>query len=306
MSNNPKRTALGRGLSALLENSDTDVTSNSSAAAATSSSSAVVGSVAQLPLAQIEPNPFQPRVEFNAEELKDLAQSIREQGIIQPITVRKMGYDKYQIISGERRFRASKLAGATTIPAYIRVANDQGMLEMALVENIQRQELNPIEIAISYKRLVDECNLTQEELSDRVGKNRSTVTNFLRLLKLPPEIQTALRDQKISMGHARALIGLDDVVHQIALYKEILERQLSVRDVESLVRTQSPASGSKGKTASSSPDKLSFEYTKIRNVLSSHFDTKVQLTRSSNGSGKITIPFSDDQDLNRILELLNY
>lgn len=304
MSNNPKqRSALGRGLSALLESSETDVTSKSGASVA--NTQGVVGGVAQLPLDQIEPNPFQPRTEFKAEELSELAQSIKEQGIIQPITVRKMGYDKYQIISGERRFRASKLAGATTIPAYIRVANDQGMLEMALVENIQRQELNPLDIAISYKRLIDECSLTQEELSERVGKNRTTVTNFMRLLKLPPEIQIALRDNKITMGHARALVGIDDIAEQLLVFKEILQKQLSVRDVETLART---SGGKKTSTSSKSSggNALSFEYSKIQNVLSNHFDANVQLQRKSNGSGKISIPFSDDQDLNRILELLNY
>ncbi|MEY4595507.1 MAG: hypothetical protein RIQ47_1917 [Bacteroidota bacterium] len=304
MSNNPKqRSALGRGLSALLESSETDVTSKSGASV--TNTQGVVGGVAQLPLDQIEPNPFQPRTEFKAEELSELAQSIKEQGIIQPITVRKMGYDKYQIISGERRFRASKLAGATTIPAYIRVANDQGMLEMALVENIQRQELNPLDIAISYKRLIDECSLTQEELSERVGKNRTTVTNFMRLLKLPPEIQIALRDNKITMGHARALVGIDDIAEQLLVFKEILQKQLSVRDVETLART---SGGKKTSTSSQSSggNALSFEYSKIQNVLSNHFDANVQLQRKSNGSGKISIPFSDDQDLNRILELLNY
>ncbi len=304
MSNNPKqRSALGRGLSALLESSDTDVTSKSGAV--TASAQGVVGGVAQLPLDQIEPNPFQPRTEFKAEELNELAQSIKEQGIIQPITVRKMGYDKFQIISGERRFRASKLAGATTIPAYIRVANDQGMLEMALVENIQRQELNPLDIAISYKRLIDECSLTQEELSERVGKNRTTVTNFMRLLKLPPEIQIALRDNKITMGHARALVGIEDIGEQLLVFKEILQKQLTVRDVETLAR----GTGGKKNTTSKSTkgnETLSFEYAKIQKVLSNHFEANVQLQRKSNGSGKISIPFSNDQDLNRILELLNY
>jgi len=304
MSNNPKqRSALGRGLSALLESSDTDVTSKSGAV--TASAQGVVGGVAQLPLDQIEPNPFQPRTEFKAEELNELAQSIKEQGIIQPITVRKMGYDKFQIISGERRFRASKLAGATTIPAYIRVANDQGMLEMALVENIQRQELNPLDIAISYKRLIDECSLTQEELSERVGKNRTTVTNFMRLLKLPPEIQIALRDNKITMGHARALVGIEDIGEQLLVFKEILQKQLTVRDVETLARE---TGGKKNTTSKSTKgnETLSFEYAKIQKVLSNHFEANVQLQRKSNGSGKISIPFSNDQDLNRILELLNY
>ena len=306
MSNNQKRSALGRGLSALLESADTDVTSKQTVAG--SPVAGVVGAVSHLPLDQIEPNPFQPRSEFKKEELEDLAQSIREQGIIQPITVRKLGYDRYQIISGERRFRASKQAGMTTIPAYVRVANDQAMLEMALVENIQRQDLNAIEIGISYKRLIDECNLTQDELSVRVGRNRTTVTNFLRLLKLPPEIQTALRDNKITMGHARALAGIDDIARQLLLFKEIIDRNMSVRDVESLVRSnglqKKGKSGSKKTDHSNNP--LPFEFNKIQNVLTSHFGTKVQLQREASGKGKISIPFSSDQDLNRILELLNY
>lgn len=304
MSSSPKRSALGRGLSALLESSETDVTTRSGSNAA--APTGVVGGVAQLPLEQIEPNPFQPRTEFKPEELTELSHSIREQGIIQPITVRKLGYDKYQIISGERRFRASKLAGLETIPAYIRVANDQSMLEMALVENIQRQDLNPIDIAISYKRLTDECNLTQEQLSERVGKNRSTVTNFMRLLKLPPEIQAAIRDNKISMGHARALLGVTDVAHQLLLYKDILQKQLNVRDVEELVRTGGTKKPGNTNAAKGREAKLSFEYVKIQNVLTDHFNAKVLLQRNSDGSGKISIPFSDDQDLNRILELLNY
>ena len=308
MSNN-KRSALGRGLSALLESAETDVTTRSSGANA-STPTGVVGSVAVIPLEQIEPNPFQPRTEFKPEELKELSQSIKEQGIIQPITVRKLGYDKYQIISGERRFRASKLAGLEAIPAYIRVANDQGMLEMALVENIQRQDLNPIDVAINYTRLIEACRITQAQPSDRVGKNRTTVTNFVRLIKLPPEIQAALRDNRITMGHARAILGVDDIGHQLLLFKEILEKQLSVRDVEERARQASgkrsqrenqSASGS-GRSAS----QQQFEYEKIRKVLSSHFSAKVQLSHQSDGSGKITIPFGSDEDLNRILELLNY
>lgn len=296
-----KRSALGKGLSALLESAETDVTSKSGVSGTTS----VVGSVAQIPLDQIEPNPFQPRVDFDPETLQELATSIKEQGIIQPITVRKMGYDKYQIISGERRFKASKLAGLTSIPAYIRVANDQGMLEMALVENIQRQDLNALEVAISYKRLIEECSLTQEELSSRVGKNRSTVTNFLRLLRLPPEIQAAIRDGRLSMGHARAILGVENIDKQLMLYKEIMEKQLSVRDVEDLARERGNKSTLR-KKADQQKNQLSFEFTKIQNILSSHFGAKIQIQRAQNGSGKILIPFENDLDLNRVLELLNY
>lgn len=296
-----KKSALGKGLSALLENADTDVTSKTGVTGSTG----VVGSVAQIQLDQIEANPFQPRVDFDKEMLQELADSIKEQGIIQPITVRKLGYDKYQIISGERRFKASKLAGLTTVPAYIRVANDQGMLEMALVENIQRQDLNALEVAISYKRLLEECSLTQEELSTRVGKNRSTVTNFLRLLRLPPEIQASIRDGRLSMGHARAILGVENIDRQLALYHEIIEKQLSVRDVENLARERGNKSTIRKKEIQQK-NQLSFEFTKIQNILSSHFGAKIQLQRAQNGSGKIQIPFENDSDLNRILELLNY
>ncbi|MBK8585331.1 MAG: ParB/RepB/Spo0J family partition protein [Bacteroidetes bacterium] len=296
-----KKSALGKGLSALLESNDTDVTSNLSPAA----TGGVVGSIAQIPLEQIEPNPFQPRVDFDDTALGELAASIKEQGIIQPITVRKLGYDKYQIISGERRYKASKLGGLKTIPAYIRVANDQGMLEMAIVENIQREDLNSLEVALSYKRLIDECGLTQEELSERLGKNRSTVTNFLRLLKLPPDIQASVRDGKISMGHARAILGVDDIDKQLYIYREILNKNLSVRDVELLARETGNKSTIK-KKKEEMKDQLSFEFSKIQNILTSHFGAKIQLQRANNGSGKIVIPFSNDEDLNRVLELLNY
>ncbi len=294
-----KKSALGRGLSALLESSETDVTSN------TESSSGVVGSIAQIPLSQIVANPFQPRVDFDDTSLGELASSIKEQGIIQPITVRKLGYDQYQIISGERRFRASALAGLKTIPAYIRVANDQGMLEMAIIENIQRRDLNSLEVALSFKRLIDECNLTQEELSERVGKNRSTVTNFLRLLKLPPDVQAAVRDGKITMGHARAILGVDEIDKQLFIFKEILSKDLSVRDVELLARQTGNKSTIK-KKKEELKDQLSFEFSKIQNILTSHFGAKIQLNRAKNGSGKIVIPYTNDEDLNRILELLNY
>ncbi|MFZ7115788.1 MAG: ParB/RepB/Spo0J family partition protein [Bacteroidota bacterium] len=296
-----KKSALGKGLSALLESSDTDVTSNVNPAA----TGGVVGSIAQIPLEQIEPNPFQPRVDFDDTSLSELSVSIKEQGIIQPITVRKLGYDKYQIISGERRYKASKLAGLKTIPAYIRVANDQGMLEMAIVENIQREDLNALEVALSYKRLIDECGLTQEELSERLGKNRSTVTNFLRLLKLPPDIQASVRDGKISMGHARAILGVDDIDKQLYIFREILNKNLSVRDVELLARETGNKSTIK-KKKEEMKDQLSFEFSKIQNILTSHFGSKIQLQRANNGSGKIVIPFQNDEDLNRVLELLNY
>lgn len=298
-----KKSALGKGLSALLESSDTDVTSKNDLS---HNSQALAGSVSQLSIDRIETNPFQPRTEFDIDALKELADSIKEQGIIQPITVRKLGYDRFQIISGERRFRASKLAGLTSIPAYVRIANDQSMLEMALVENIQRQDLNAVEIGISYKRLIDECNLTQEQLSHRVGKDRSTVTNYLRLLKLPPQIQSALRDGKITMGHARAIIGVEDVVKQIALFNEVAQNSLSVRDTELLAKQYGNKSTQKTTKTTTPKKTLDFEMKKIQNVLSSHFSSKIDISRSNSGKGKIVIPFADDDDLNRILELLNY
>ena len=297
-----KRNALGKGLSALLENMETDITSKS---AVTEGNSSVAGSIPTIPVEQIESNPFQPRTDFEEGSLNELAASVKVHGIIQPITVRKLGYDRYQLISGERRLKASRLAGLKTIPAYVRIANDQNMLEMALVENIQRQDLNAIEVAISYKRLIDECSLTQEELSDRIGKNRSTVTNTMRLLKLPPEIQVAIRDRKITMGHARAILGVDDVVRQLMMFRQIMSDKLNVRDVEELARESGNKSTLRKKRAGN-PGNLSFEFTKIQNVLSSHFGTKIQLKRNGNGSGRIAIPFDNDEDLNRILELLNY
>ena len=293
-----KRSALGKGLSALLENADTDVTSKTGI-------EGVVGSIAQISIEHIEPNPFQPRSFFEPEALAELSASIKEQGIIQPITVRKMGYDRYQIISGERRFKASKMAGLTSIPAYIRVANDQGMLEMSLVENIQRQNLNPLEIALSYKRLIDECSLTQEMLSDRVGKNRSTVTNFLRLLKLQPQIQAAIRNETLSMGHARAIIGVDDVGKQLLMFREIIDKHLSVREAENLARELGNKSSITGKSKKGN-ENLSLEYKKIQEVLSSHFRNRIRLQRTQKGNGKIVIPFENDEDLNRLLELFNY
>ncbi|MDZ7740239.1 MAG: ParB/RepB/Spo0J family partition protein [Bacteroidota bacterium] len=226
-----KKRALGKGLAAILASPDTDITSKDI------SGNYVVGAIANIKIHQIESNPFQPRSEFDEESLQELSDSIAEQGIIQPITVRKLGYEKFQLISGERRLKASKLAGMEEIPTYIRVANDEQMLEMALVENIHRENLNAIEIAISYQRLIEECNLTHEKLSERVGKNRTTVTNYLRLLKLSPEVQLALRNNEISMGHARSLINLNDNDAQREAIEIILEEDLSVRETENLVRS---------------------------------------------------------------------
>ncbi len=226
-----KKNALGRGLSALLENANTDITNNK-----LEGEGKVVGAISNIEISKIEANPFQPRTNFEEDALNELASSIKEHGIIQPVTVRKLGYDKYQLISGERRFRASQLAGLTSVPAYIRIANDQAMLEMALVENIQREQLDAIEVAISYKRLIDECNLTQEQLSQKVSKQRSTITNYLRLLKLPIEIQLGIRNSDISMGHARALINIENPEKQLEIFNHIILNNLSVREAEDLAR----------------------------------------------------------------------
>ena len=300
MSSN-KRNALGRGLSALLENADTDITTRSEI----SSGQALAGSISHISIDKIEANPFQPRNEFEEQRLNELADSIKEQGIIQPVTVRKIGNDTFQLISGERRFRASKIAGLKAIPAYVRIANDQAMLEMAIVENIQRENLNAIEIGISYKRLIDECNISQEELSVKVGKNRTTVTNYLRLLKLPPIIQAGLRDEKISMGHARALINVEDSLSQIAIFNDIIQQDLSVRKTEEMVRNNVKPSKKKQSTTDH-PKTLSPEYKKVQKNLSDRLDSKVEIKIEQAGKGKILIPFLSDEDLNRIIELLDF
>jgi ParB family chromosome partitioning protein len=293
-----KRTGLGKGLSALLEDNATEQLSTDAITEVVS-----VGRIHEIPLEQIEVNPFQPRTEFDRAALEELAESIRVQGIIQPITVRQLEPGSYQLISGERRLKAAKLAGLTQIPAYIRTANDQQMLEMALIENIQREELNAIEIALSYQRLMVECNLKQEELGDRVGKNRSTVTNYLRLLKLPPDIQIGLRDRKISMGHARALINIENIDTQLSLFRKIVEEEWSVRKTEEAVRallTKPEAS----ETAKKSAPRIHPEIVQLQNKLSNRYGTRVQVNRNEQGKGEIKIPFFSDEDLNRILELL--
>ncbi|MBK7184192.1 MAG: ParB/RepB/Spo0J family partition protein [Bacteroidetes bacterium] len=299
-----KRNALGKGLSALLENANTDITNTR-----LEGDTKLVGSVSTIEISKIETNPFQPRTQFDVDALNELAGSIKEHGIIQPITVRKLGYDKYQLISGERRFRASQIAGLTAVPAYIRIANDQAMLEMALVENIQRENLDAIEVAISYKRLIDECSLTQEQLSQKVSKQRSTITNYLRLLKLPVEIQLGIREGDITMGHARALINIEDPDKQLAIYQQIVLNDLSVRDVEDIAR------GAKSETASTTKSKtekketaktaLSFEQKQMLDDLRAVFNAKVLINKDEKGKGKIVIPFKSDNDLKRILDLLD-
>lgn len=296
-----KKRGLGRGLSALLEDSSTDITERGAPPAAGSlPAQRVAGGVASIPVAHIEPNPFQPRTTFSQEALVELAQSIKELGIIQPVTVRKLGYDKYQLISGERRFRASQLAGLTEVPAYIRIANDEGMLEMALVENIQREELDAIEVAISFQRLVDEVNLTQERLSERVGKDRATVANYLRLLKLPPEIQLGLRQRQITMGHARALITIPDPQKQRALFHRIIESQLTVRQVEELARSKEPFA----KFGGPAPRMSSARQRDLGKHFAGIFGTKVRVKQSDTGKGRIEIDFKNDEELERIKRLL--
>ena len=298
-----KRNALGRGLSALLEDAKTDITTSK-----LEGEGKVVGAVADIEIRNIETNPFQPRTNFEEDALNELAASIKEHGIIQPITVRKLGYDKYQLISGERRFRASQLAGLTSVPAYIRIANDQSMLEMALVENIQREELDAIEVAISYKRLIDECVLTQEQLSQKVSKQRSTITNYLRLLKLPVEIQLAIRNGDVTMGHARALINIDNEDKQLDIYNQIVLNKLSVREVEDLARgakTEVVTVNKNGTDKKISKAILSVEQQNIVNDLRAVFNTKVNISKEANGKGKIIIPFKSDNDLKRILDLLD-
>lgn len=305
-----KKKALGRGLSALLrdntpdEKLDVDIQSPAAATTFPLKTSATSG-IAEIPIEHIEVNPFQPRTHFDQEALQELSESIKVHGIIQPITVRRLTDNQYQLISGERRFQASKLAGLKSIPAYIRSANDQQMLEMALIENIQRENLNAIEIALSYQRLISECSLKQDELGERVGKNRATVTNYLRLLRLPPDIQIAVRDNKLSMGHARAIINVENPDKQLYIFKKTLEEDLSVRKVEELVREMSPRKPEKTEAASdtASTSAPSREITQLQSRLSSHFGTRV-VVKNDGGKGEIKIPFLSVEDLNRIIDIL--
>jgi len=293
-----KKQALGRGLSALLKDPDNDIKS-----AKDKNADKVVGNIVELELEAIEVNPFQPRTSFNEDALRELATSIKELGVIQPITVRKIDFNKYQLVSGERRYRASKIVGLKTVPAYIRIANDQESLEMALVENIQRQDLDPIEIALSYQRLIDEIDLTQEQMSDRIGKNRSTIANYLRLLKLDPIIQTGMRDGFLSMGHGRALINIVDPEVQLNIYEKIIQDSLSVRDTEQLVRSyqkNGKASVNKKSTTPSIPSGIN---SSLKNF-SEYFGAKVDVKVSKKGNGKLIIPFSSEEDFKRLQKLI--
>jgi len=283
-----KRNALGRGLGALIDDAGQEHIVTADA-------------VNEIDINKIEANPFQPRTIFKEEALEELSKSIKELGIIQPITVRTIEGGKFQLISGERRLRAAQLAGLNKIPAYIRFADDQGMLEMALVENIQREDLDAIEVAISYQRLIEECKLTQENMSERVGKKRSTVSNYLRLLKLPAEIQLGIRDKQITMGHARALVNIENEKTQLKIYYKIIDESLSVRKTEDIIRdVNSPKTNGKNEKV-----RLPEEYEQLKKHLTEHFDSTIDFKRNNKGSGKIVIPFKSDEDLERIMGIID-
>lgn len=282
-----KRNALGRGLGALIDDAEKIQKS---------------AGISEIELGMIEANPFQPRSKFDEEALQELAVSIKEIGLIQPITLRKVGEDKYQIIAGERRFRASQLAGLKTIPAYVRKAKDDGMLEMALVENIQREDLDSVEIALSYQRLIDELEYTQEELSSRVGKKRSTIANYLRLLKLPALIQKGLIDKEISMGHARAIINIEDPDTQIAIFEQTIKNAYSVRKVEEIVRNLN--SGDEAQPAVTKTRKFPKEFGGVKKQFDEFFNTRIDFSMNEKGKGKITIPFKSEKELERIVKII--
>ncbi|HQO90330.1 MAG TPA: ParB/RepB/Spo0J family partition protein [Chitinophagales bacterium] len=293
-----KKDALGKGIRALLSDIDeeTEVLKISA-----SDEDSIINTVPKIKLDLIEVNPFQPRADFNPQALEELSSSIKVHGVIQPITVRKISDKKYQLISGERRLRASKMAGLTEIPAYVRTANDQEVVEMALIENIQREDLNAIEVALTYQRLIDECELTHENLGERLGKDRSTVTNYLRLLKLPPEIQKALRDKVLSMGHARAIISIPEVDKQLYVLKEINSKQLSVRKTEELVRL---LSSGQPKKPEKKEEPLPVAYKSVQTKLMDIFETKVKIKKTAGDKGEIVIPFYSVADLNRLLDII--
>lgn len=305
MSQTNKKQALGKGIRALLNNIDEELKTNESQVpASVKNQGASAGSILRIPVEQIEVNPKQPRHDFDEQALKELSESIRIHDIIQPITVVKITANQYMLISGERRLRASKLAGLKDVPAYIRTADDQQMLEMALLENLQREDLNAIEISLSYKRLMDECDMTQEQVAERMNKERSTVANYLRLLKLPPDIQKAVRDGKLSMGHARAIIGLEQVDQQLYAYREVLEKGLSVRQIEQLVKNML-AGDKQGSAKAATSVKLPPAYKRIEDNMASHLSTRVKLDRKKNGKGSIVIEFYNDSDLERIMEKMS-
>ena len=295
MATHKKYPALGRGLDALISTEEVHTNGSSS--------------INEVPVFKIKANPNQPRREFQPEALQELAESIRQIGIIQPITLRQMEDGTYQIIAGERRWRAAQLAGLTNIPAYIRTANDENVMQMALVENIQREDLNAIEIALAYQNLIEQYSLTQDKLSEKVGKNRATIANYLRLLKLPAQVQVALQNKEVDQGHARALLGLDKPSLQVKLFNEIREKGYSVRQVEEMVKAlnngETLKSGRHTLKSKTATKRLPEEYTELRNRLSERFSTKVQMTCSQQGKGKISIPFASEEELERIITLLD-
>ena len=286
-----RKNALGRGLGALIDDADREKYGN-------------IDSISEISIDLIESNPFQPRSKFDEEGLNELASSIKELGIIQPITVRTLDDGKFQLITGERRYRASIIAGLKKIPAYFRTADDQAMLELALVENIQREDLDSVEIAISYQRLIDECQLTQENLSDRVGRKRSTISNYLRLLKLPAEIQLGIREKKLSMGHARTLINIEDPKTQIKVYYRVIDEDLSVRKTEELVR-QMNKDANKDTSKNERKQKINEDFQELSQHLSKFFETKIQFRVNEEGKGKIVIPFDNTEEMERIIGILD-
>ncbi len=305
MSTNNKKQALGKGIRALLNTIDEEMKGTDEKAVPPAVSGQSAGNIMRIPVEQIEVNPKQPRRDFDETALRELAESIKLHDIIQPVTVVKISPTKYQLISGERRLRASKLAGLKDIPAYIRTADDQQMLEMALLENLQRENLNAIEIGLSYRRLMDECDLTQEEVAERMKKDRSTVTNYLRLLRLPPDVQRAVRDGELTMGHARAIIGLEQVDQQLYVFREVRDKGLSVRQTEKLVKDMSSPEAKSQSLSKSAPVKLPPAYKRIEDSMASHFSTRVKMERKKNGKGSITIEYYNDEDLERIMKLMH-
>ncbi len=293
-----KKQALGRGLSALLKDPNYDITSVND-----KNAEKLVGSIIEIDLGSIDVNPYQPRSYFNEESLRELASSIKELGVIQPVTVRKSEGNKFQLVSGERRFRASKLIGNKTIPAYIRIAHDNELLEMALVENIQRKDLDPIEVALSYQRLINEIDLTQEDMSLRVGKKRSTISNYLRLLKLDPIIQTGIRDGFLSMGHGRSLINIENTEEQLKIYEKIIRQKLSVRQTERLVKILKEGNPSTSKSIAKKIEVPKFVNSGLKTI-SNYFGHKIDIKLTGKNKGKIMIPFHSEEDFNRIKKLL--
>jgi len=311
MSQVNKRQGLGKGIRALLDTIDDEIKTTKEGVPAVSGQNnsnnggASTNNIARIPLDQIAVNPKQPRHDFDEQSLKELAESIALHDIIQPITVIKVGQNKYQLISGERRLRASKMAGLEDIPAYVRSADGQGVLEMALLENLQRENLNAIEIALSYRQLMDECGLTQEQVSERMKKERSTVANYLRLLKLPPDIQRAVRDNQLTMGHARAIIGLEQVEQQLYVFRETMQRGLSVRQVEQMVKDMVAGKETAAPAPKAPAAKLPHAYKRIEDNMASHFSTRVRLDRKKSGKGSVLIEFYNDEDLERIMGKMN-